>query len=426
MPGRKSIFALATEPEQEQPLADTSEDELESLPDAQPDEAMDLESEEASSEGEGDEALDEIVEPVEKVLELCTKSKSQEVQAKNWFFTFYPRPMQIALPDPDDWEISPEYLVYNTEICPQTGRRHFQGCVMWPQKVRRTQIFRMIGKCWCQPLRSPAAAAKYCSKEATRMEGTEPFVYGEPPKGQGARTDVDAWVNAVQNGASDLELVNEFPSTTLRFQQRLVWLRSLKAHELFVDDKPQAILVLGPSDLGKTTFVWAEARALADLEARPPPYKVKIPAKNSPVWWDGYTGIEDAVFDDASARYFQSANDFTTTVDFPRTYVKTHGAMNTKLGAKRLWFSSNRRPSVWWPSQETVDPWAIVRRFDIIYFFFALGRFVQFNTDDESRAWTKFVASPFHDIQADFEAHAFQDRNLHPDTTNARSRWLRA
>lgn len=71
------------------------------------------------------------------------------------------------------------YLVYQQEICPETGRKHWQGYVEFKSQYGRkaVQLMLGVGECHLEVRRGTAReAAEYCKKEETRFCG--PWEHG--------------------------------------------------------------------------------------------------------------------------------------------------------------------------------------------------------------------------------------------------------
>lgn len=78
--------------------------------------------------------------------------------------------------------------VVQKEKCPDTGREHFQGFLELNAPMRFAGIKSLI-RCDSSHLEkrkgTPLQAWEYCVKEESRVDG--PWMYGDPPKGQGHR-----------------------------------------------------------------------------------------------------------------------------------------------------------------------------------------------------------------------------------------------
>jgi len=85
------------------------------------------------------------------------------------------------------------YMVYQTEVAPDTGRVHVQGYIEFKQAVRRNALKDLLGGlAHIEPRRGTRKQARdYCMKADTRMPGTEPIELGEFSEGgQGNRLDL--------------------------------------------------------------------------------------------------------------------------------------------------------------------------------------------------------------------------------------------
>lgn len=353
-----------------------------------------------------------------------TGNQDTRVQAKHWVFTVHGEVARIGLPDPATFTSQCTYMLYQREIAPTTGALHLQGFVSFKKQARRSDIFREFGcRCWCAPVKKMPQAMAYCKKPETRDPGTEPFEWGEAPKGMGERTDIEAFKADIDTGATDEKLWDDHASITLRSYRAFPFLRACKPKYPLREDAPRLICLLGPAGSGKTTYLRAKASKYMTLDGftNPTPY-----AKHLSEWWDHYDGYSDVHFEDMSGNYFRAANEFTTLVSAARPYLKSHGALDIRMNAKRIWFCSNTMPSEWWPNARTVDPGAITRRFHVIgYMAVHWMKPRWFVTDEEDTAWAKFRASIYYlQMIENFEASQEGNREAYPDRVNARSRFL--
>ena len=76
----------------------------------------------------------------------------------------------------EEWPVC-TYCVFQWERCPETGRTHVQGYSEFRSGVRWSTIQRRLPGAHCESRRGSAEEAKaYCTKEETRLEGTNPKV----------------------------------------------------------------------------------------------------------------------------------------------------------------------------------------------------------------------------------------------------------
>jgi len=65
---------------------------------------------------------------------------------------------------------------WNVEICPSTGREHYQGWIQLKQQQRFSWMRKQFPDMHVAVARDWQALLNYCSKPETRKEGTEPHV----------------------------------------------------------------------------------------------------------------------------------------------------------------------------------------------------------------------------------------------------------
>lgn len=63
---------------------------------------------------------------------------------------------------------------WNTEECPETGRKHYQGFIRTTRQVRFSQMKTMLPGVHIEQAKNWNALLLYCKKEDTRVDGTEP------------------------------------------------------------------------------------------------------------------------------------------------------------------------------------------------------------------------------------------------------------
>lgn len=128
-------------------------------------------------------------------------------QGKRWCFTIH------ASGDEEAVEVlaaSMEWGVYGgnqLEVCPETGRIHIQGFVVFATNQRLSALKKLHPTAHFELMRGKLEdSEKYCSKEDTRKPGTEPRVWGDRPVNrQGERSDLDEAVAALRDATGGLQ-----------------------------------------------------------------------------------------------------------------------------------------------------------------------------------------------------------------------------
>lgn len=316
------------------------------------------------------------------------------------------------MPKPADWKVPITCLVWQHEKAPETGKIHIQGFVVFVKQQRIDVLQDILKvKCHCETVKFPQSQFEYCQKLETRLEGTEPFVYGEVTSYSGKRNDVEDFKTAIQSGATDRELAEN------HFKRMLASYRAVPFFRKTFETAPPRLgapvihLVVGPAGSGKT--VWAEIQATEAMEADfmelvgydsadkpkwPKPYH-----KATGKWWDLYQGYEDIILNDFGGS-FMKASDFTRYFDTVSIPIEQKGLM-LEINSRRVWITSNYPPQCWWENTDGVTKEAIYRRIDVIYFMSGdneLGRVDKIWRSDrrgqfEGCAFEKFRATPEHD-----------------------------
>lgn len=103
----------------------------------------------------------------------------QGVPRISWCFTDH-----CVHDDEKDIAIAPDqvrYLVAQQEVCPDTGKIHWQGYIQLEKPQRLTALQKLLpGAHWLPAKGSSEQNFIYCTKLDTRRPGHEPVIYGAP------------------------------------------------------------------------------------------------------------------------------------------------------------------------------------------------------------------------------------------------------
>lgn len=94
------------------------------------------------------------------------------------------------------------YIVIGREVS-STGTPHLQGFVSWRGRYRLNQCVSKIPRAHFTVTRLIGASIEYCKKDGDYEER------GTPPKGQGARSDLDAFKDAVKGGVLNMAVLRD-------------------------------------------------------------------------------------------------------------------------------------------------------------------------------------------------------------------------
>lgn len=209
-------------------------------------------------------------------------------QERNQFWCF-------TLFYPEDLKTEHEYIrymVYQTEICPTSGREHLQGYVELNRREGIRWMKRNIAERghFAKRMGTRQEAREYCMKERTRKEGTTYTEIGRwQDGGQGARTDLHRVCEMVQEGKTMAEVAEAQPATYVRMNRGLNALRSVVMARRSRQFRNVNVIVLyGEAGTGKT-------RKAVELGGEDY-YLLGNDAER--VWWDGYDYEKTLILDD--------------------------------------------------------------------------------------------------------------------------------
>ncbi len=180
------------------------------------------------------------------------------------------------------------YIVYQIETCPTTGTPHIQGYMEFRSSQRRSRVKKLICNHVHVEIRHKTRlqASNYCKKEDSRVEG--PWERGiAPPEagGQGYRSDIISFIELVKTGASDKQLLDEWPMQFLSYAHKIGKIRGCIPRPRGIKE-PTVIILYGPKGTGKSDY----ADSFDDV------YWFQQGANVQ--WGDYYQGEEFFVFDE--------------------------------------------------------------------------------------------------------------------------------
>lgn len=217
-------------------------------------------------------------------------------QSRYWMLTFY----RFSSLEEKSWQEPPlTYFVGQHEICPKTGRHHFQAYAEFSKKVSMKAIKdhfndntihleRRMGK--------QEDAIKYCTKEESRHPDLEGITWGEPVHTeQGKRNDIHVACDKIKAGSKLHEIADEFPVQFVKYHKGFAALK----HHLDppkLRETPSVLYIQAESGKGKSTFV--KERILPHWEDD---YFFADDSKEG--WFDGYRGEKMIIFDNFAGFY---------------------------------------------------------------------------------------------------------------------------
>lgn len=190
---------------------------------------------------------------------------------------------------------SANYSIIGKETCPTTGRKHLQCYAYWENQKTYGSLINSANKllrengCEYKLLVANGSAKQnqaYCSKEQNYTE------FGELPT-QGQRSDITTFRDAILSGATEEDLIMEFPSMMAqydRFYRRVKTMMAEKESKKMIP--PEITVIIGDAGAGKTRLVY-EKHDIDDI------YRIITgDGSDGSLWWDGYNGQDVILIDD--------------------------------------------------------------------------------------------------------------------------------
>lgn len=193
-----------------------------------------------------------------------------------------------------------DFFIGQREICPSTGRRHYQCYFEIPKK-------RTLGALiydWELELEHHSFHIEiargtqkqnidYCSK-AESSDGHQ-FTFGEPMN-QGQRNDLKEIAQSIKEGITESQIFDENPHWFHfdKYMNKLIQVKNSKFKNILRDIK--VYYIHGPPGTGKSAYVWNRVQ---NKQYYQPP-----PMKNKSLWFDGYIGQDILWLEDVDLEEF--------------------------------------------------------------------------------------------------------------------------
>ncbi len=230
-------------------------------------------------------------------------------------------------------------LVYQFEVCPDTGTPHIQGYVELSRSARAGNVCRLLGGRASVYVRlgSQTDAVTYVTKRETRASGESgPFRLGclkqDSPESSDAFTSFRMALESQES--MPIIAATHFP-LMMKYRNSAIWYRNLTPRKR--DWEVTVTVLYGDTGSGKTR----KARELL-----PNAYWLSPPnVRRGPIWFTDYNGEEDIIIDDfyGEMRYPQ----LLRLLDRYQMQVHVHGGFVPFLG-RRFVITSNIHPSNWY------------------------------------------------------------------------------
>lgn len=220
------------------------------------------------------------------------------------------------------------YLIVGKEICPSTGKEHFQGYCELKRQTDFSVVKRLLGgdATHLEKRRGSAKqASSYCKKENDFIE------YGELST-QGKRKDLEDVVEDIQQGTSIRDVALGHPVEYIKYHRGIEKLRNFMIEPRNWITNVHCLY--GKTGTGKSKL----AREMCET----PPY-VWYPHYEK--WFNGYDGQECVIFEEYRGQF--PLGELLSLTDRYSTQVQTKGGM-VEFAPKKIIFTSPKHPKDWY------------------------------------------------------------------------------
>lgn len=271
-------------------------------------------------------------------------------QARSWCFTLNNPAAHIDLAA----FAGLTYGIYQEEVG-ENGTYHFQGWLYFSTRKRFAQVRELIPGAHLEKARgTPVECRAYCSKEDTRVPGTQPIEFGEfdrVPR-QGQRSDIEEAAMSIFDGATDLQLFREHTAFYVKYDRAIGRIRGLREPVERVGGGT-TFLLLGGTGLGKSRYAYSLYPGIF--------------AKPDGAWFDGYQNELQILLDDFDGSDLTIGQFLRLCDRYPlRSPVK--GGFIT-VQANQFVITANDHPINWYPGVSSERRKALYRRISFVLWF---------------------------------------------------------
>lgn len=265
--------------------------------------------------------------------------------AKNWCVTLNNYGQEDVDRISDIEGIGACYCIIGREVG-SSGTKHLQCYVQFRSRKSLAAVKRVLGnRIHAEVARGTAEQnVKYCSKEGDYVERGVITL-------QGKRSDLDAFVASARRGTSWEEAVENYAGVLARYGKFAD--RVLAKYSVPRDWESEVFVYWGETGTGKSKRAFEEAQN---------PY-----VHSGGVWFDGYSGEADVVFDDFGGSEFKLTYLLKLLDRYPMRVPVKGGFVNWV--PRRIFITSNYCPKDWYPNAKDEHVKALFRRITKVIVF---------------------------------------------------------
>jgi hypothetical protein len=256
--------------------------------------------------------------------------------------------------EPQYSESDMKYLVFGSEVCPSTGRHHWQSYVIFKRSQREAYLHKKFGRNIdpSPAMGSPESNAIYCKKDNNFME------YGQLTY-RGQRTDI---MEECHKHDSYSDFAMSRPD--LVTQGVRAYYNAMGENYTITGTKPYVYWFYGPTGTGKTRKALDMAREFQSQGKRV--YRHK---PTDGFWFDGYGNQQVAILDEVRSESFRF--DFLLQIlDYDAPGVPIKGGFSNPFRPEVVIITSSMSPMDMYYERQTQDSInQLLRRIDQLVLF---------------------------------------------------------
>jgi len=294
-------------------------------------------------------------------------SDSTDEVSRGWFGRIYTTPVDKKYEFPLSISYSDVRFFFGSWNYDKKNQKPYFNWIVQFKKPTRVKQARALlgisveirgkGKCgYCTPARDFQTMYNKTVYHAEIIPETQPFIYGNQPKGKGKDIELEQMIEAAKSGTAKItDLMDLYPTTYVKHHAALDKILSYHDTKRQLEYPPTVLIYYGPPGTGKS--YWANKE-----------YPNAYHKISSPKWWEGYNGEEVVIFEDynPSGQFAIPLEELLKILDMyaHRTEIK-FGAKQLK--AHTFIFTTNINPQNWFAGEAQQD--AFRRRVtEVIYF----------------------------------------------------------
>nr|WAE42521.1 MAG: replication associated protein [Cressdnaviricota sp.] len=262
-----------------------------------------------------------------------------DTMSKYWCFTSY----EDDPPEFSDHHMT--YLVWGLEICPDTGREHWQSYVEFKIRKRFSAVKKMLGPHHLEARKGTAEEASMYCKEDGAWEEFGKLSY----TCQGRSEALGEAIRTITEGGTLKKIAEIAPVAIVCYHRGLEKLIKLREPDVPAWRNVEVEVHWGATGTGKTRQA---------MEKFPDLYRFRI-SESGGEWWDGYEGQDVVLIDDFASDIRLTS--LLQTLDGYRLPLWIKGGQ-TMARWTRVIITSNLDPATWYPHGNPEHKAALARR----------------------------------------------------------------